>query len=140
MTITTHPISNPKIESMFKAGAHFAFSKTRRHPTVAPYIFGIKNKVEMRAAWLPKSYARYAWWIFDEPVIDHPQFPNAASTWREISDLSGRQRVYVDRLVPKDSVPEIGSDSILDARTGEIYKQNSDELFRIGNIEKKLWI
>ncbi len=47
MTITTHPISNPKIESMFKAGAHFAFSKTRRHPTVAPYIFGIKNKVEI---------------------------------------------------------------------------------------------
>lgn len=39
--------NNPKIESMFKAGAHFGFSKTRRHPTVAPYIFGIKNKVEI---------------------------------------------------------------------------------------------
>ena len=32
---------------MFKAGAHFAFSRTRRHPTVAPYIFGVKNKVEI---------------------------------------------------------------------------------------------
>ena len=32
---------------MFKAGAHFAFSKTRRHPTVTPYIFGVKNKVEI---------------------------------------------------------------------------------------------
>lgn len=32
---------------MFKAGAHFAFSKTRRHPTIAPYIFGVKNKVEI---------------------------------------------------------------------------------------------
>jgi small subunit ribosomal protein S2 len=40
-------IANPKIESMFKAGAHFGFSKTRRHPTVAPYIFGVKNKVEI---------------------------------------------------------------------------------------------
>jgi small subunit ribosomal protein S2 len=39
--------NNPKIENMFKAGAHFAFSKTRRHPTVAPYIFGVKNKVEI---------------------------------------------------------------------------------------------
>jgi small subunit ribosomal protein S2 len=35
------------IESMFQAGAHFAFSKSRRHPSVAPYIFGMKNKVEI---------------------------------------------------------------------------------------------
>jgi small subunit ribosomal protein S2 len=32
---------------MFQAGAHFAFSKSRRHPSVAPYIFGVKNKVEI---------------------------------------------------------------------------------------------
>lgn len=24
------------------------------------------------AAWLPKAYARYSWWIFTAPVIDHP--------------------------------------------------------------------
>lgn len=35
------------IQNMFKAGAHFAFSRTRRHPTVSPYIFGVKNKVEI---------------------------------------------------------------------------------------------
>jgi small subunit ribosomal protein S2 len=35
------------IDSMFKAGAHFAFSRSRRHPTVAPYIFGVKNRVEI---------------------------------------------------------------------------------------------
>lgn len=35
------------IDNMFKAGAHFGFSKTRRHPTISPYIFGVKNKVEI---------------------------------------------------------------------------------------------
>ncbi len=35
------------IDSMFNAGAHFAFSKSRRHPSVAQYIFGVKNKVEI---------------------------------------------------------------------------------------------
>lgn len=39
--------TNSTIDSMFNAGAHFAFSKSRRHPTVSPYIFGIKNKVEI---------------------------------------------------------------------------------------------
>lgn len=32
---------------MFTAGAHFAFSRSRRHPTIAPYIFGMKNRVEI---------------------------------------------------------------------------------------------
>ncbi len=31
------------IERMFKAGAHFGFSKSRRHPSVAPYLFGTKQ-------------------------------------------------------------------------------------------------
>lgn len=39
--------TNPTIDSMFKAGTHFGFSRSRRHPTVAPYIFGVKNKVEI---------------------------------------------------------------------------------------------
>jgi small subunit ribosomal protein S2 len=38
---------NTTIDSMFKAGTHFGFSRRRRHPTVTPYIFGVKNKVEI---------------------------------------------------------------------------------------------
>lgn len=32
---------------MFAAGVHFAFSRTRRHPTMTPFIFGVKNRVEI---------------------------------------------------------------------------------------------
>jgi small subunit ribosomal protein S2 len=39
--------NHPSIDSMFKAGVHFAFSKSRRHPTTTPFIFGSKNKVEI---------------------------------------------------------------------------------------------
>ena len=35
------------IERMFKSGAHFGFAKSRRHPTVKQFIFGVKNKVEI---------------------------------------------------------------------------------------------
>ena len=40
-------INNERIEQMFAVGAHFGYSKTRRHPSVSPYIFGVKNKVEI---------------------------------------------------------------------------------------------
>ena len=35
------------IKNLFNAGAHFAFSKSRRHPSAKPFIFGVKNKVEI---------------------------------------------------------------------------------------------
>jgi small subunit ribosomal protein S2 len=35
------------VEAMFKVGAHFAYTRARRHPTAAPFIFGLKNRVEI---------------------------------------------------------------------------------------------
>ena len=35
------------IERLFSAGAHFGFTKSRRHPTVAPYIFGNKQGTDI---------------------------------------------------------------------------------------------
>lgn len=35
------------IDAMFSAGVQFGFSKSRRHPSVKPYIFGMKNKTEI---------------------------------------------------------------------------------------------
>lgn len=32
------------IEQMFQAGAHYGYSKTRRHPSVSKYIYATKNK------------------------------------------------------------------------------------------------
>jgi len=32
------------VEEMFKAGAHYGYSKTRRHPSVSSYIYTTKNK------------------------------------------------------------------------------------------------
>ncbi|HVT74917.1 MAG TPA: 30S ribosomal protein S2 [Candidatus Paceibacterota bacterium] len=35
------------VEAMFKAGAHFGLAKARRHPTTKPYVFGVKNNIEI---------------------------------------------------------------------------------------------
>jgi ribosomal protein S2 len=31
------------IERLFSVGAHFGFKKSRRHPTVTPYLYGTKE-------------------------------------------------------------------------------------------------
>ncbi len=35
------------IDALFKAGAHFGYSKTRRHSSAKKFIFGTKNKVDI---------------------------------------------------------------------------------------------
>lgn len=35
------------LDELFKVGAHFGFGKSRRHPSVMPFIFGSKNKVDI---------------------------------------------------------------------------------------------
>lgn len=40
-------VNTVRVDEMFKAGAHFGYSKTRRHPSVTPYIFGVKNRAEI---------------------------------------------------------------------------------------------
>ena len=47
MTPTATGNKEKLIERMFTIGAHFGYSKSRRHPSTKPYIFGAKNKVEI---------------------------------------------------------------------------------------------
>lgn len=38
---------NTFVEKLFKVGAHFGMTKSRRHPSAKPFIFGAKNKIEI---------------------------------------------------------------------------------------------
>lgn len=44
---TVEKTNNNNIEDLFSVGAHYAYSRSRRHPSAEPYIFGIKNRVEI---------------------------------------------------------------------------------------------
>lgn len=47
MIKTTDSNTDVTIDALFGVGAHFGFVKSRRHPSVKPFIFGVKNKVEI---------------------------------------------------------------------------------------------
>lgn len=38
---------NGVVDALFNAGAHFGFIKSRRHPSTKPFIFGVKNNIEI---------------------------------------------------------------------------------------------
>jgi hypothetical protein len=41
--------------------------------------FNLNPDNALRAHWLTKEYARYAFWIFTKPIIDHPDLPTTFS-------------------------------------------------------------
>jgi hypothetical protein len=54
--------------------------------------FSYNNSIDrklLRSFWLPKSYARYAFWIFDKPIINHPDMPDSGSQFQQIKVREG---------------------------------------------------
>ncbi len=41
------PTTTKTIETMFSAGAHFGLGRSRRHPSVTPYVFATKNRTDI---------------------------------------------------------------------------------------------
>ena len=37
----------PDIETLYDAGAHFGYSRTRRHPSASRFLFGTKDHTDM---------------------------------------------------------------------------------------------
>lgn len=47
MQITKQNKSKNAVENLFDVGAHFGFIKSRRHPSAKPFLFGVKNNIEI---------------------------------------------------------------------------------------------
>ena len=43
----TEEAPKDNIRELFNVGAHYAYTRSRRHPSAKPYIFGAKNKTEI---------------------------------------------------------------------------------------------
>jgi hypothetical protein len=53
--------------------------------------FNYRSPDNLRFGWLPKEYARIAFWIFSDPVIDHPELPAPASD--DFDTISGGRAI-----------------------------------------------
>jgi hypothetical protein len=88
--------------------------------------------------WLPKSYARIAWWIFDEPIIDHPEIPYDGSAWRKIDEFGRGERVDFSQVKPR-CMPTFRRDLMIDIETNEIIANTNGQLTVVGHFDQQLW-
>ena len=99
----------------------------------------VRGKLPLKAVWLDKAYARYAWWIYVQPVINHPDFPSPGLQFEPISPPDGRKPFYDEqaRFHPAELVFPGGS--VIDIETGTILKPDGNRLVPSGTYPNSLW-
>jgi hypothetical protein len=94
----------------------------------------------LRAAWLPKSYARIAWWIYEQPFIDHPEIPARAEGFVPLDELDGRRRIYTQWLKEPEIAPVFPKDCLIDTQTRTLLRL-SDRVWRpVARFSTPLWL
>jgi hypothetical protein len=92
----------------------------------------------LRRSWLPKAYARYCWWIFARPVIDHPQFPALGGNWKMIPDEGPVRPVYLEGCAHRPS--RFPKGAVVDVQARLLYQHAGGKLTRIGALHDECWI
>ena len=100
----------------------------------------VENNLDIKKFWLPKSYARYAWWIFDKPIINHPQFPYNGSSVVQIKEEHGMKRFYVEKMTLKKPKRMLNENEIFNCNDKKVYSIRDGSLVFERVIDSPLWI
>ena len=94
----------------------------------------------MRAAWLPKGYARVAWWIYEQPFIDHPEIPAPAKGFVPLDELDGKRRIYTQSLRQPEVAYVFPKDCLIDTQTRTLLRLNNRVWRPVARFSTSLWL
>ena len=84
------------------------------------FAFNHGDRSGLTPAWLAKEYARYACWIYADPVIDHPDFPAPITGAFESLGAARFVREKLTRAQKRQPFPR---EAVVDAQAGQLLQQ-----------------
>jgi hypothetical protein len=103
--------------------------------------------VALSASWLDKAYARYPWWIYVKPVIDHPDPASAGTDFVRLRESQGRRRHHLDRLELRQAATIIPRDCLIDVQNRTVCRivpqggpGGPPELVAVAQLEHQLYL
>jgi len=87
------------------------------------FAYNHGDRTGLNPAWLAKEYARYAFWIYADPVIDHPEFPAPLTGAFESLGSTRFVREKIARAQKQQAIPR---DTVVDAQAMQLLKQGPD--------------
>jgi hypothetical protein len=94
----------------------------------------------LKARWLPKAYARIAFWIYAQPIINHRDFPAPNSDFIAINDPNGRKIRYPSLMERRNAIQRIPRDCIIDTEQRLVCKLIDGKLVPVGRTDETFWL
>ena len=99
------------------------------------------NQLDLKLAWLEKAYARYAWWLYVSPVINHPDFPSLEQSFVPIPKYPDRKRVYIERTERRLVQYVFPKGCLIDIKKRRLLKVEGNVLTPVGEgLGREIWI
>ena len=92
----------------------------------------------LKVEWLDKSYCRVFWWIFSEPIINHPGHMS-----HRVNDnffqITGKERFKIENTIKRNS-SKVSKEFIIDAKNKKILKVEKGKIFVIRRFTENVYV
>ena len=92
----------------------------------------------LKVEWLDKSYCRVFWWIFSEPIINHPGHMS-----HRINDnffkITGKERFKIENTIKRNS-SKVSKEFIIDTKNKKILKVEKGKIFIVRSFTESVYV
>ena len=92
----------------------------------------------LKVEWLDKSYCRVFWWIFSQPIIDHPgQMSHRVND--NFFKITGKERFKIENTIKRNS-SKVSKEFIIDAKNKKILKVEKGKIFVVRSFTESVYV
>ena len=92
----------------------------------------------LKVEWLDKSYCRVFWWIFSEPIINHPGHMS-----HRVNDnffqITGKERFKIENTIKRNN-SKVSKEFIIDAKNKKILKVEKGKIFVVRSFTESVYV
>ena len=92
----------------------------------------------LKVEWLDKSYCRVFWWIFSEPIINHPGNMTHRSN-DNFFKITGKERFKIENTVKRNN-SKVSKEFIIDAENKKILKIEKGKIFIVRSFTENVYV
>jgi len=102
------------------------------------YNYSSTVRKNLKVEWLDKSYCRVFWWIFSEPIINHPGHMS-----HRVNDnffkITGKERFKIENTIKRNS-SKVSKEFIIDTKNKKILKVEKGKIFIVRSFTESVYV
>ena len=104
------------------------------------YTFNYSStaRKNLKVEWINKSYCRVFWWIFSDPIINHPGHMSHREN-DNFFKITGKERFKIENTIKRNS-SKVSKEFIIDAKNKKILKVEKGKIFVVRSFTESVYV